>query len=515
MDLLNKGVDMLRKRRSTLTLRRKSKEPSSAASSRPSSISKTPSISSSITSDDASDWSQGTCSGHGMGISSWMTPINPPTKDDTELNTSRYEDDYIAPASALSKYDYLASSPSLASPLSPIPQPVEEESYFTQHTDTVTSTPSSESVPATPASSTAVSVASEKVPPLAHPKSSYTPRPRLVTTKSSNAIPRTVRRKRPHRKLHLDDFILKETLGTGSFGRVHLAQSKFNKKHYAIKALDKYDVVRLRQVEHTNNEPTILKEISHPFLVNLWDAFQDDTHLFMVMDYVPGGELFRILRKQKKFSESVAKFYAAEVILALEYLHSQNIIYRDLKPENILLDGKGHVKLTDFGFAKRVDDVTWTVCGTPDYLAPEIIRSKGYSKAVDWWSLGVLIYEMLVGAPPFVDKNPVALYEKILDCRVTWTDDISPVAKDLLMGLLTPDLTRRYGNLEHGTRDIKDHPWFADIDFHQVLRRKTKPPHTPDIKDDGDTACFQRYKEPQHPYGRVRGDPYRSKFPAF
>jgi protein kinase A len=156
-------------------------------------------------------------------------------------------------------------------------------------------------------------------------------------------------------------------------------------------------LVSRRQVEHAHNERDILGSVSHPFLVKLWGTFQSETHVFLVTDYVPGGELFRIIRKYKKLNGEAAKFYAAEVLLAIEHLHANDIAYRDLKPENILIDHRGHVKLTDFGFAKRVPDMTWTVCGTPDYLAPEIIRSQGYTKAVDWWSLGVLIYEMLTG----------------------------------------------------------------------------------------------------------------------
>lgn len=213
------------------------------------------------------------------------------------------------------------------------------------------------------------------------------------------------------------------------------------------------------------------------------------------------------------------RFYAAEVILALEYLHANEIIYRDLKPENILLDEKGHVKLTDFGFAKRVPTYTYTVCGTPDYLAPEIIRSNGYTRAVDWWSLGVLIFEMLVGKPPFEDKNPVNLYEKILECRIDWPDDINPVLKDLLLGLLTPDVEKRYGaTANDGDRDIKRHPWFETIDFDLAFQRQLVPPYIPSVKDDGDSACFAKYKEPGHPYGSHHTsfvDPYRSKFPAF
>lgn len=198
-------------------------------------------------------------------------------------------------------------------------------------------------------------------------------------------------------RLTLEDFDIKQTVGTGSFARVHLAQSKVNGKHYAIKAINKKDLVSRRQVEHAQNERYILGSVSHPFIVKLWGTFQSESHVFLVMDYIPGGELFRQIRTKKGFSEEHAKFYAAEVMLALEYLHTRDIAYRDLKPENILIDHQGHIKLTDFGFAKKVTDITWTVCGTPDYLAPEIIRSQGYTKAVDWWSLGVLIYEMLTG----------------------------------------------------------------------------------------------------------------------
>lgn len=373
-------------------------------------------------------------------------------------------------------------------------------------------------------------------PPITPPASGHASPEQTASTPtitSNNNIP-TGRRRR-HR-LTLDDLEIKETLGTGKFGRVHLARNKLDDQYYAVKTLVKHDVVQNRQTRHINNERAILRSVNHPFLVNLLDAFQDDTHLFFVMEYVPGGELFRILRKQKRFSEEATKFYAAEVILALEYLHQRDIAYRDLKPENILLDAEGHIKLVDFGFAKQVPDVTWTVCGTPDYIgkwlidvisfkmfvwlvnptAPEIIRSKGYSKAVDWWGLGVLIYEMLVGRPPFIDKNPVDLYEKILDCRVPWSDDVSPVAKDLLENLLTSDISRRYGNLKDGSRDIKDHPFFEGLDFNAILERKVEPPFKPDLKDESDTRCFDNYDEPIVPYGQPQAvDPYRSQFPAF
>ena len=212
-------------------------------------------------------------------------------------------------------------------------------------------------------------------------------------------------------KYHLADFNIQRTLGTGSFGRVHLVQSKHNQRFYAIKVLKKQQVVRMKQVEHTNDERRMLGLVKHAFLITLWGTFQDSKNLYMVMDFVEGGELFSLLRKSQvgdisyfvhyhayysyfehsssrrtqRFPNPVAKFYAAEVTLALEYLHSMNIIYRDLKPENLLLDRHGHLKITDFGFAKEVPDQTWTLCGTPDYLAPEVVASKGYTKAVDWY----------------------------------------------------------------------------------------------------------------------------------
>ncbi|CAG8460003.1 3010_t:CDS:2 [Paraglomus occultum] len=316
-------------------------------------------------------------------------------------------------------------------------------------------------------------------------------------------------------KFSLGDFTICRTLGTGSFGRVHLVQSKRNTKYYAMKVLKKTEVVRLKQVEHTNNEKHILEQVNHPFLVNLWGTFQDTANLYMVMDYVAGGELFSVLRKSQRFPDYVAKFYAAEVLLAFEYLHSKDIIYRDLKPENLLLDRDGHIKITDFGFAKYVPDITWTLCGTPDYLAPEIIQSKGYGKAVDWYSLGVLIFEMLAGYPPFYDEDHMRLYEKILAGRIKYPSSFESNAKDLLKRLLTADLSKRYGNLKGGSEDIKRHKWFHGTDWDKLLRREGRAPYIPQINGDGDASNFDVYPEEREPYGAPCADPYREKFMSF
>ncbi|KAG0370342.1 camp-dependent protein kinase catalytic subunit [Gamsiella multidivaricata] len=321
------------------------------------------------------------------------------------------------------------------------------------------------------------------------------------------------------RKFNLNDFRIHRTLGTGSFGRVHLVQSRYNSRFYAMKVLKKTEVVRLKQVEHTNNEKMILERVEHPFLINLWGTFQDERNLYMVMDYVVGGELFSVLRKSQRFPEHVARFYTCEVLLALEYLHSHAVIYRDLKPENLLLDSLGHIKITDFGFAKHVpQNMTWTLCGTPDYLAPEIIQSKGYGKAVDWWSMGVLMFEMCAGFPPFFDEDHIKLYGKIMAGKVKYPSHFSSSLKDLLKRLLTADLTKRYGNLRGGATDIKNHAWFEGVNWDQVYQRQIEAPYRPTILGEGDASNFDDYPEDAEQYGVYppgEVDELGSYFPGF
>jgi len=294
----------------------------------------------------------------------------------------------------------------------------------------------------------------------------------------------------------LSDFDRYETLGTGTFGRVYLVQHKESGLYFAMKILSKSTIVKLKQVQHVKNEKNILVKSKSPFLVNLRKYYQDTRNIYFLFDYVSGGELFTHLRNSGRFTGEVARFYAAEIILALEYLHEQEIVYRDLKPENILIGKDGHVRLTDFGFAKQlVNNKTWTLCGTPEYLAPEVIKSKGYGIEVDWWSMGVLIFEMLAGYPPFFDENPFGIYEKILLGRVKCPSHFDSASRDIIKQFLTEDRTRRLGNMKNKVEDIKNHKFFKGIDWQALKEHRIKPPYIPLVEDDSDTSQFELYDE--------------------
>lgn len=300
----------------------------------------------------------------------------------------------------------------------------------------------------------------------------------------------------------LQDFEVIETLGTGTFGRVLLVRLKGRdvtdrSAYFALKVLAKTDVVRLKQVSHVNSEREILGKVQHPFVVNQEATFQDSRNCYMLLEYVVGGEVFSYLRRAGSFSADVARFYVSTIVLAIEHLHNRNIIYRDLKPENLLIDSSGYTKITDFGFAKQVDERTWTLCGTPEYLAPEIIQCSGHGKAVDWWSLGILLFEMLAGHPPFCDPNPLNVYEKILQGNVIFPEHIDPVSRHLISSLLNSDRSKRLGNLRGGAQDVKNHAWFHGVDWRSLEQRRIRPPIIPYLGEAGDTSNFSKYNAPR------------------
>lgn len=234
----------------------------------------------------------------------------------------------------------------------------------------------------------------------------------------------------------LDDFEILKVIGKGSFGKVFQVKKVGEDEIYAMKVLNKSVIKKKNQIEHTKTERNILGKIDHPFIVGMKYAFQTRDKLYFVLDYCPGGELFYHLGKAKKFSEERARFYAAEITLALQHLHELGIIYRDLKPENVLLTEEGHVRLTDFGLSKegvsQADRGAQSFCGTPEYLAPEILNRTGHGRAVDWWSLGALLYEMLTGWPPFYSRDQERLFNKIKRSSVDIPPNMSPDTADLL-----------------------------------------------------------------------------------
>lgn len=296
----------------------------------------------------------------------------------------------------------------------------------------------------------------------------------------------------------IHEFDVGVTLGTGSFGRVRFATHRRNRKHYAVKVLKKSEIIRFQQLEHLKSETSILQLLSqdpHPFMVNLATTFQDDRYLYMVLEYVNGGEFFTYLRNVGQFECDAAQFYAAHVVLMFESLHSRDIIYRDLKPENLLLDRDGYLKVTDFGFAKRVKFKTYTLCGTPEYIAPEVLLNKGHGKGVDWWTLGILIYEMLAGEPPFVDEDPMCIYQQVLSSKVCFPRGFDKSAKSLVKKLLISDLTKRYGCLKAGVHDIKKSKLFISMDFQKLLNKGIDAPIIPHLNGDDDTSNFENYEE--------------------
>jgi len=324
------------------------------------------------------------------------------------------------------------------------------------------------------------------------------------------------------RRFQLEDFDLGRTLGTGSFGRVRFAKFR-NPPHgnddfkssLAMKILKKETIKKLNQIEHIKSERQLLDSLMtaralfqdedqpwnptksrHPFIVRLFGAFQSQSYLFMVLEFIRGGEFFCHLRMHGHFKNKEATFYAASVGSVLAFLHRQDIVYRDLKPENLLLDHEGYVKVVDFGFAKKIpDNKTYTLCGTPEYIAPEVLLNQGHGKGVDWWGLGILTYEMLSGVAPFTDPDPMSVYQKIVRGAVQYPVYFDPDARSFLRRLLVTDVKKRYGCLAAGPSDVLRHRWLQDIDYSKLLARQLAPPLVPETNGEDDTSCFEEYTD--------------------
>lgn len=282
-------------------------------------------------------------------------------------------------------------------------------------------------------------------------------------------------------------------LGKGSFGVVKIVTSP-DGSTYALKGVGIESVVSGGQQPHIVSEKKVMEKINHPFLVKLFGTYKDKSCVYFLLELCHGGELFTILRARTRFSLYTAKFYAASVVLMFEYMHSFNIVYRDLKPENLLIDHKGFLKLTDFGFAKEISGKTYTLCGTPDYLAPELISGKGHGKAVDWWTLGILLFEMIASFPPFYDDDPQRTYAKILYKRVGYpADTFTKEGKSMINRLLNKKPHLRLGVLKGEASKIKSHAFFKGFNFEELYQKKLAPPIKTDITDKDDVSAFEDY----------------------
>merc|ERR1712173_296897 len=251
-----------------------------------------------------------------------------------------------------------------------------------------------------------------------------------------------------------------------------------------------------------------------PFLVNLVATYKDKLRVYFLLDVCLGGELFTILRKKRSFPEATARFYAGCVIEAFDYMHSLEVIYRDLKPENLVLDNRGYLKITDFGFAKKCEDKTFTLCGTPDYLAPETVTGQGHGRAVDWWCLGVLVYELLSSFPPFFDDEPMGTYRKIIQGKFKFPKYFSSDARDLIARLLRTRPTKRLAVMKGGADNIRNHSWYKGFNWPALKEGSVDAPYMPEVKGFKDISNFdQRDKRASAtPTGRPPKTPWDSEF---
>ncbi|XP_037933594.1 ribosomal protein S6 kinase beta-2 [Teleopsis dalmanni] len=298
-------------------------------------------------------------------------------------------------------------------------------------------------------------------------------------------------------KLGPKDFELKKVLGKGGYGKVFQVRKTAGRdanKYFAMKVLKKASIVtNQKDTAHTRAERNILEAVKHPFIVELVYAFQTDGKLYLILEYLSGGELFMHLEREGIFLEDTTCFYLSEIILALGHLHNLGIIYRDLKPENILLDAQGHVKLTDFGLCKehiQEGIVTHTFCGTIEYMAPEILTRSGHGKAVDWWSLGALMFDMLTGMPPFTADSRKKTIQIILNAKLNLPAYLTPDARDLVRRLMKRQEPQRLGSGPEDAAAVQAHPFFKHVSWDDVLARRLEPPIKPILRSEDDVSQF-------------------------
>ena len=320
----------------------------------------------------------------------------------------------------------------------------------------------------------------------------------LTDTDPSQSTPKTSNKKSHksrQKKVKLEDFKFIRLIGVGSYGKIYVATKKSSKKLYAIKILNKKNIYNQIEKQNIKTERTVLAKLNHPFIMKLNYAFQTKESLYFITQFMQGGELNYHIYKEKNnyFSEEKARFYAAEIIIAINYLHKNNCIYRDLKPENVLIDKDGHIKLIDFGLSKICSVIpckTKTLCGTPEYLAPEVLFEKEYGIEVDWWSLGVIIYEMLSGYLPFKVVSGEKISKNIYKKRIKIFNHFSRNAENLIKRLLEYNPKKR---LKYN--DIINHSFFKGTNWDKIERLETNPPFIPILKEDNLFEYFDSEKD--------------------
>ncbi|KAH7673716.1 Non-specific serine/threonine protein kinase protein [Dioscorea alata] len=355
-------------------------------------------------------------------------------------------------------------------------------------------------------------------------------------------------------------FELLTIIGRGAFGEVRLCREKTTRHVYAMKKLKKSDMLSRGQVEHVKAERDLLAEVDSAYIVKLYCSFQDEEFLYLIMEYLPGGDMMTLLMRKDTLTEDEARFYIGQTILAIESIHKHNYIHRDIKPDNLLLDRNGHMKLSDFGLCKPLDSknlpnfsepasairttlesdnkscasprpkrtqheqllhwqknrrtLAYSTVGTPDYIAPEVLLKKGYGMECDWWSLGAIMFEMLIGYPPFYSDEPMATCRKIVNWRnhLKFPEEakLSPEARDLI-GKLLCNVEQRLGT--RGAHEIKAHPWFKGIQWDQLYQMEAA--FKPEVNDELDTRNFEKFEESAPPtLTTSKSGPWRKMLPS-
>jgi len=295
------------------------------------------------------------------------------------------------------------------------------------------------------------------------------------------------------RAVKAQDLNIMNTVGIGTFGVVKLCELEGNP--FVLKIMSKTHVTAYKQKDNTFSEQRVLAYLNHPFIVKLYKSFNSQLCIYMMLEYIPGGELFTFLRREKTLSLRVSQFYTAQMVLVLQYLISKEIVYRDIKPENLLIDGRGYLVMTDFGFAKQGTEKCFTMCGTPEYMAPEVIlRQPGYSFPVDWWAVGVLLYEMIVGRSPFQNNDTKKVYRGVLRGKVDYDAVEDPTCRDLIRRLLIRDPAKR-GVFQGGEQQTQRHRFFRGMDWDRLYLKEMDAPWEPQVKNAFDSDCFEDYSK--------------------